>query len=441
MSPALFLFAATGVCLGLNDVWRFPALMLEHGSLWFPLLYLAGLALIGVPLLVAELALTRLGHSRPADNFGFVSPDRRSTQLWQYAGIIVLAVVFLILCYTTVVASWLTAYTVRALAGGLEDISPGAARLMFNSLITDPERLLGWHTLFVLALGAASARGVNAGLGRVSRAMVLAVFGIGAVLALCAMAAYGTPLAALGGWKLTGALVVDAMTQSFFTLGVCMGAMLILGHYLPASARVGRLVAGVVGLDILFVALSCLAVLPGLASGQGPVEGVTYAMETVPMLLSGTPFGRLFLGAFYVLLLLLVTTTALVLMELLIGWIGHKTGGRTRAGVSAAVAAAVWGGGLLALLSFSALSFDFEFVGEARRFGLFDVMDILSSHILLPIIGLLMTVYVGWRVSRADFQNAMGWRHAATVLHNLKRYWMPLVMAAIFVILVFGRVL
>lgn len=439
------MFAAAGVCLGLNDVWRFPALVMEHGSYWFPVLYLAGVILIGIPLLVAELALTRLGRSRPAENFGFVAAAPEISRLWQYAGIIVLVTVFLILSYTTVIASWMTAYAVRAMTGGLEDISLGAARLMFHSLITDPERLLGWHTLFVLALGWAVSRGVNAGVGRISRVLVIAVFAITAALAVASLYAYAgaetaEPVWPLKGWGLSGALVVDAVTQSFFTLGVCMGAMLILGTYLPVDARVGPLVAGVVGLDFLFVALTCLAVVPGLPAGGGAgAEGVTYAMETVPLLLSGAPFGRIYLGAFYLVLLLLVVTTALVLMELLAAWMIHRTR-KPRSSVVTGVAITVWCGGVLAMLSFSALSFDFEFVGEMKNFGLFDLMDILSSQILLPIIGLLMTVFVGWHITRVDFQTAMGWRYFGLVLHHLKRYWLPLGVAAIFFILVFGRV-
>lgn len=444
MSPTMFLFAAAGVCLGLNDVWRLPALVMEHGSFWFPLLYLAGVFVIGVPLLVAELALTRLGRSRPAENFGFIMEGSNAAGLWQYAGLVVLVAVFLIISYTTVVASWMTSYAVRAVTGGLEDISLGAARLMFHALITDPERLLGWHTLFVLVLAWVAARGAGNGLGRVSRVLVTVVLALAAALATASLTAYGSgALAAVSpasGPGLTGALVADALSQSFFTLGVCMGAMLILGHYLPGEVRLGKLVAGVVGLDVLFVALSCIAVLPALASEESAgAEGVAFAMETVPMLLSNAPVGRLYLAAFYVLLLLLVATTALVLMELLVAWVGHKTRWPRRKAASAA-AIMVWVGGLVALLSFSVLSFDFEFAGEVRSFGLFDVMDILSSQILLPIIGVLMTVFVGWHIARPDFQAAMGWSYAATVLHHMKRYWIPLVVAAILVILVFGRV-
>lgn len=444
MSPGLFVFAAAGVSLGLNDVWRFPHLVVEHGSLWFPLLYLAGVALIGVPLLLAELTLVRLGHSRPSDNFGFVVKAPDASRLWQYAGIIVLITVFLILSYTTVVASWMTAYAVRSVTGGLEDISLGTARLLFRSLITDSERLLAWHTLFVLALGWVAARGVNSGIGRVSKYLVAAVFAIVVALGLSSQALFGDGLASTPEWSLNGstwsaALVVDAIVQSFFTLGICMGAMMILGTYLPPAARVGPLVLSVVALDILFVALACFAVVPTLAAGADG-EGVAFAVETVPMLLSAAPFGRVFLGAFYILMLLLLMTTALVLMEVLVAWWMEKTK-KSRISAVLGVAAAVWGGGLLALLSFSVLSFEFEFVGEARNFGLFDMMDILSSRIMLPIIGLLMAVFVGWNITRMDFESAMGWNHAASVLHQLKRYWVPLIVAAILIFQVFGRVL
>lgn len=445
ISPGLFVFAASGVCLGLSDVWRFPQMVAEHASPWFPLLYLASVLLIGVPLLVAELVLARLGRSNPSANFGFHVEGVEASSLWQYAGMVVLLAVFLILCYTAVVAGWMMSYTVRSVVGGLDDVSPGVARLMFQSLVTDPERLLGWHTLFAAGLGCVAARGVNNGTGRFSRRLVVTIFVIAVLLAGLSLYHYGlAPVLALdwpGHWSaLSGAMVVDAVTQAFFTLGVCMGAMLILGHYLPPAARTGRLVVGVIGLDMLFVCLAGLGVLPLVLSREHAGEGISFAVETLPLAVSDLPLGGLYLGAFYALLFLLVATTALVLMELLVTWLVARTG-KARASAAFLAASAVWVGGLLALLSFSALSFEFEFVGEEKSFGLFDVMDILSSQILLPVIGLLMAVFVGWNIDRNTYMSAMGEGRAVHGLHVLKRYLVPAVLSVIFVILVFGRVI
>ncbi|MGA8261721.1 MAG: sodium-dependent transporter [Arenicellales bacterium] len=445
ISPALFVFAAAGVCLGLSDVWRVPSLLLKYDSLWFPLVYLAAVVLVGMPLLVAELALARLGHSHPSTNFGFLVKDTKGGGLWQYAGIVVLITVILILFYTTVVAGLMMAYSARAAVGEFHEISPGVARLMFQSLITDPERLLGWHTLFVLALGWVAGRGLEEGLGRVSRGLVLAIFAIAAALVGLAFYRYGASGLAGLHWTVHGSqlsvpMVLDAVTQAFFTLGVCMGAMMILGTHLSPRARLGPLVLGVVGLDTLFVVLACVAVLPVLLDQKVDTEGISFAMETVPMALSGSLAGRWCLTAFYVLLFMLVATTALVLMEFLVCWIGEKTG-RSRSSAAHLAAVVVWVGGLLALLSFSAFSFNFEFVGKEKHFGLFDVMDILSARILLPVIGLLMTVFVGWRIDRDTFAAATGWGHAAVVLHVLKRYLVPVAVAAVFAALVFGRML
>lgn len=445
LSPGLFVFAAAGVCLGLSDVWRFPLLMAEHASPWYPVVYLAAVLLVGVPLMVAELALARLGHSRPSANFGFLVEGTEASVLWQYVGIVVLIAVFLILCYATVIAAWMMAYTVRALIGGLAEMSPGVARLMFQSLITDPERLLGWHTLFVVLLGWVAVRDVNAGVGRFSRLLVIAVFAVAALLAALSVHEYGTgPVLAAdwsGPWSMpSGAMLLDAVTQAFFTLGVCMGAMLILGHYLAPAARPGYLVLGVVAADVLFVSLAALGVLPLLFSQDNWASGISFAVETVPLALSGVPLGGVYLGLFYALLFLLVATTALVLMELLVSWAADRTR-KSRASVAPPVALAVWIGGVLALLSFSGLSFEFEFVGEQKSYGLFDVMDILSSQILLPVIGLLMAVFVGWNIDKKRFRAAMGESSAVGVLHYLKRYLVPAVVALIFVVLVFDRVL
>ena len=446
ISSRLFVFAAAGVCLGLSDVWRFPYLLLEHGSAWFPILYLLAVILVGTPLLVAELALARLGHSHPSTNFGFLVKEDGGNPLWQYAGIVVLLAVFLILCYTTVVAGWMMAYAVRAAVGGLEAVSAGAARLVFQSLVTDPERLLGWHTLFLLGLGWVVAKGVEAGVGRYARGMVIAIFAI--AIGLCGLSLFERglePLRALyeavQASGLSLGLLSDALVQAFFTLGVCMGAIMILGTHLSPGARVVPLVLSVVLLDVLFVALASVTMMPVLLDVEVPTEGISLAVETVPVAVSsGGALGRAQLAAFYVMLLLLVSTTALVLMEFLVSWIGEKTG-KARSAATAIASIAVWFGGLLALLSFSAFSFSFEFAGRQKNFGLFDVMDILSSHILLPVIGLLMAVFVGWNIDRETFQSAIGWQRTASMLHHLKRYLVPTILAAIFIILVFGQIL
>lgn len=442
ISTRLFVFAAAGVCLGLSDVWRFPYLLLEYDSVWFPLIYLAGVMLIGMPLLIAELALARLGHSHPSANFGFLVAGTTGGKLWQYAGILVLVTVFLIISYTTVVASWMMAYVVRSVFGGFEDMSAGVARLIFHSLITDPERLLGWHILFILALGWTVARGVNEGTGRVSARLVPALFAVAAPLAALSVYKFGAGSLIALDWvprwsALTVPLVLDAVTQAFFTLGVCMGAMMILGSHLSPRTRLGPVVLGVVGLDTAFVVLACIAVLPVLGAGETATEGVSFAVETVPLALSGAILDRVCLAAFYVVMFLLVATTALVLMEFLVSWIVERTG-RSRSSAAAAAVVAVWVGGLLALLSFSSFSFEFDFVGTEKHFGLFDVMDILSARILLPVIGLLITVFVGWKIDRETFTAATGWGRGAAILHVLKRYLVPVAVAAVFLVLVFG---
>lgn len=445
MPPRLLVFAAAGVCVGLNDVWRFPYLVVEHGSLWFPLLYVVAVLVLALPLLVAELALARLGHSRPAANFGFRLPGADAGALWQYAGMLVLAAVFLILSYSSVVAGWMMAYGLRSAAGGLEELSVGAARLVFDSLTSDPERLLGWHTLFVLALSWVAARGAAAGTGRYCKALVIGVFAAAVALAAGSLSGFGLEAfrafdVSLRLSTLSGALALDAMTQAFYTLGVCMGAMMILGAQLAPDARVGRLALAVVGLDMLFVALACAGAVPLLASGEAAAPGISFAIETVPLALSGVPFGRLWLVLFFGLLFALVATTALVLMECLVCWLVVKTG-RSRSRSAGAAGAAVWACGLLTLLSFSELSFEFEFVGEQKSFGLFDAMDIISAQILLPIIGLLMAVFVGWKIDKNKLDDVIGSKRAAGMLRRLTRYLAPVAVAVIFVTLVFGRVL
>lgn len=445
ITPRFFVYAAAGVCVGLSDVWRFPVLLAEYQTLWFPIVYLAGLLLVGVPLLVAELALGRLGHSHPRANFGFNQPGHGAGPLWQYAGIIVLLAAFLILACATVVASWMLAYAAHSVVGSIGDFSDGMAWTTFYALVTSPERLLGWLTLLVVALGWIAAKDIDAGLGRFARRLVITLLVLGTLLSGLSLWKFGVgAILAVDGpldWsQLSAGLVLDAVTQSFFTLGVGMGAMMILGHHLRSEVPLVPLVLGVVGIDMLFVGLAFAGIVPLVVSAGSAEGGIVLAMKTVPQAVSMVPASWLYRGLFYLLLFLLVIPTALVLMELLVAWLSEKTG-KPRAMTAPVVAVAVWIGGVVAQLSFGSLAFDFEFVGQNKNFGLFDVMDILGSRILIPIIGLLMAIFVGWNIDKHAFAATVGNAWLASLFRALLRYVVPIVVGVIFIRLVFGEVL
>ncbi len=437
----MFVLAATGSAVGLGNIWRFPYITAENGGGAFVLVYLVCILLIGVPILAAELSIGRRARRSPVNALRSLARSDSGGRYWWLFGYLGMGAGLLILSFLSVIAGSAMAYMVRTAGGVFEGVTARGAESIFIGLIGDPERLLAWHTLFMAMTTVIVARGVRLGLEWAAKYLVPVFF---LLLLLLVLGGYLFHPEAF--WQGVGLLfypefsaltangILVAMGHAFFTLSLGMGVMIIYGSYLPAGTHIGKMSLAVAATDTLAALLAGLAVFPwvlgsGLEMGIGP--GLVF--QTLPVAFGQTPAGSWFGALFFLLLVIAALTSAISLFEPTVAWlVENKSMGRPRA--AAWVGGGAWLAGILTVMSLGPWAFDFQFAGELRVKGMFDILDILTSVIMLPAGGLAVALFAGWVLYRSRTLEALGKDGVRFRLGYLVlRYVTPLSLAAIFV--------
>ena len=164
-----FILAASGSAVGLGNIWRFPYTAGEYGGGAFVLVYLLCVACIGIPIMMAEVALGRRGRQSPINTMRSLAEQEGKSPAWSLLGWMGIVSGFLILSFYSVIAGWTLAYVFRAAGGAFSGIDAAGSEAMFGALVGDPERLLAWHTVFMVMTVLVVARGVASGLEQAVR--------------------------------------------------------------------------------------------------------------------------------------------------------------------------------------------------------------------------------------------------------------------------------
>lgn len=436
-SPAVFMLAAVGSAVGLGNIWKFPYLAGANGGGAFVLVYLLCVAVVGIPLLIAEVLIGRHGRLSPVNSLARLARKAHASHLWPLAGAVGMVAGLIILSFYSVIGGWALAYVVRTASGLFVDVTAEGAANIFQGLIRDPERLLAWHTLFILMTALVAVRGVRSGLEQAVRLLVPAL-----IILLLVVVGYnlnsGHFMQALDflfrpdfdRFGANGAL--QALGHAFFTLSLGMGAMLIYGSYLPAAAPIPRMALAVALLDTLIAMLAGLAIFPlvfanDLAPGSGP--GLLFT--TLPVAFGHMPGGTYVGTLFFLLLVLAAWTSAISLLEPLVAWLVENL--RLQRSRSVTLAAFLaWLLGLVSLLSFSRWAFSFRFGGQVRHNGWFDALDVLTSGIMLPAVGLAIALFGGWVLPRRITAGELGNGPVGHLWRLAIRYLVPLAIATVF---------
>lgn len=433
-SRLAFILAATGSAVGLGNIWRFPYLTGENGGGAFVLIYIACVILMGVPIMMAEIMLGRRGRQSPVNTMRTLAEEEGRSPAWQYLGWLGMLAGFLILSFYSVVGGWTLAYVLRTGSGIFTGATADGVLSIFNGFVADPERLLAWHTLFMVMTTMVVARGVKSGLEQAVRFMMPALFILLVAMAGYAMnsGAYGQAMAYLftpDFSKVTGGVVLSAMGQAFFSLSLGMGAIMIYGSYLSHTASIPRMSFIIAGLDMTVSLLAGLAIFPLVfAYGLQPQGGPGLIFMTLPIAFGQMPAGTLFGTAFFVLLVFAAWTSAISLLEPIVAWLVENKGvSRVKAATGAGIA--IWLFGIGSVLSFNLWS-------EHRLLGktFFDVTDYLTSNVMLPLGGLLIAVFSVWMMAAESSRSELGLRDglAYRTWRFLVRYVGPVAILLVF---------
>ena len=411
-----FVLAAVGSAVGLGNLWKFPYITGEHGGGAFVLVYLACILLIGLPVLMAEIAMGRKGRGSPPETMAKLAKENRSSKLWWLLGVNGMLAGVLILSFYTVIAGWGIAYFVDSLTGQFVGIGATEAGNHFKALIADPYQLLLWHTLVMLFTIVVVSRGVKSGIEKAISLMMPALFVLLIILFGYALSTSGFTqsvnfLFKADFSKLTGESVLVAMGHAFFTLSIGMGAMMVYGAYLSKKHSVIKagiwisfadmavaLIAGVIIFSIVFS--------NNLTPGSGP--GLLF--ETLPVAF-GDMFGGWFFGTlFFGLVVLAALSSAISLIEPTIRWCESRWK-MARKKAAWLVGSLTWLLGITTILSFNLWS-DVSIIGDKN---FFESLDLLTANIMLPLGGLLMAVFFGWIMTKESIKQEL----------NLTDSWMP----------------
>ena len=429
-----FILAATGSAVGLGNIWKFPYITGENGGGAFVLVYLLCIALIGIPIMMAEILLGRRGRQSPMNTMALLAREAGASPAWKLLGVLGVIAGFLILSFYSVIAGWALAYIERAVSGAFTGLDKTGVEQLFSGLVGDWEKLLGWHTLFMVLTVVVVARGVRKGLERAVSILMPLLFVILVLLVGYAIAQGDFSRAVDFMFKpdfskLSGEAILIAMGHSFFTLSLGMGAIMIYGSYLPSHVSIGQVTLVVAIADTVVALLAGLAIFPivfaqGLEAGAGP--GLIF--QTLPLAFGQMPGGVVIGTLFFIMLIFAAWSSAISLIEPAVTWMVERTPlERTSAAFVAGFIA--WLLGIGTVLSFNEWS-DVTWLG--RTF--FDNLDFLTTNILLPLGGLLICIFTAWVMRREDVLDELELPDGALfeLWHFLIRFFAPAAVVVIF---------
>ncbi|MCF6257641.1 MAG: sodium-dependent transporter [Gammaproteobacteria bacterium] len=392
----IFILAATGSAVGLGNIWKFPYITGENGGGAFVLVYLLCIAAIGIPIMMAEVLLGRRGRQSPINTMKTLAKEEGRSKAWALLGWSGVVAGFLILSYYSVIAGWGLAYVLNAGSGAFTGAPAAEIQSIYTTLVASPGQLIFWHSLFMLMTMLVVARGVKKGLEVAIRFLMPALFVLLLIMVGYAISS-GEFVRGLSFLftpdfsKISAEGVLIAMGHAFFTLSLGMGAIMIYGSYMPKNASIAQTSIIVALADTVVALLAGMAIFPIVfANALEPGAGPGLIFQTLPIAFGSMPGGSFFGAVFFVLLVLAAWSSAISLIEPAVAWLVENKGW-TRVKASAWCGFATWLMGLGTVLSFNEWS-DYTLWGK----NFFELLDFLTSNIMLPLGGLFIALFAAW---------------------------------------------
>lgn len=441
---------ALGSAVGLGNIWKFPYMTGTGGGGAFLVIYLFFVFVVAVPVMISEFVIGRRSRLNPVGAFKKLENNTRTT--WAGIGFMGALSAYLIMFFYSCVAGWVYFYTFKAAIGAFTGVTAETAGAMFGSAIgvgtaggsffsaavLSP---IFWQVLVLCVIGTIISLGVSKGIEKAIRVMMPALF---VLLIICVIRALTLPGAADGlkflfhvdFSQVTPAIVLAAMGLAFFKLSLGMGTMIAYGSYFTEEADLSTAPLKIAVADICVSMLAGLAIFPTVFSfGLEPGAGPGLLFVTIPLVFSQMPFGQVLLFAFFLLTSFAANGAMLSLVEVPTIWMSEEFNmPRKKAALLNCVIIGLVG--VLAACSADSSSFlgGIKFFGK----GFFDLFDFLSSNILMPLGGLFIALYTGYKMKSKDLIDELtnhgkldnGGRVA--IIRFLCRYVTPVLVALIF---------
>ncbi len=395
--------AAAGSAIGLGNIWKFPYITGIHGGSAFIIVYLVCIVAIGLPIMLSELLIGRRTQKGVIGSFKKLAPKSS----WFLIGYMGLAAAFMILAFYGVVAGWTVDYTVKALTGEFTGKSAEQLEGMFDGFIGSTAMPIFWQVIFMGITGLIVVAGIKNGIEKYTKILmpILLVILVMLCVRSVTLPGAGAGLAFLlepDFSKLSAEGVIAALGHAFFSLSLGMGTLLTYGSYVRKDNNLGNTAVNITFADTFIALLAGVAIFPAVfAFGIEPGAGPGLVFITLPNVFMQMPLGSFFAIAFFVLLAIAALTSSISILEVVTTYLCEQSRiSRVKATIIAIIAITALG--IPCSLSFGAMS---EFKLFDKNF--FELLDYISANILLPLGGMLIALFVGWKLKRKDLEDEL----------------------------------
>lgn len=435
-----FILVSAGCAVGLGNVWKFPYICGQNGGAAFILLYLICLAILGWPILTSEFAVGRGSQRSIAGAFEALEPAGTSWHRFRWFSV---AGNYLLMMFYTMVAGWMINYAIRSLTGSLAGQSAEQIGEGFSRMLQSPAEMSLFMVLAVLISFGVCARGLQNGVERITKVMMLCL-----IVLMLALAVHSLILPNMSdGLRFYlvpdfgkikeigfGNVLFAAMSHAFFTLSVGMGNMEIFGSYLSKDRRLTGEALNVMCLDTFVALMAGVIIIPAcFAYGVQPDSGPSLLFITLPNVFNHMAGGRLWGTAFFVFMSFAALSTVIAVFENIIS-VSMELFGWTRKKSVAVNIAGIILLSLPAVLGFSILS-GIQPLGSGST--IMDLEDFLVSYNILPLGSMLFVLFCtkkngwGWENFLKETDTGAGMRYPRMVRQYM-RFGIPLIIAFIY---------
>lgn len=427
-----------GSAIGLGNIWRFPYIAGEEGGGAFIIIYILASFILALPIFISETLIGRRSGSNAVGAMKKFAPGTK----WKLIGIMTVISPLIVLGYYSVVGGWSVEYLFKALAFDFTGTQPDKIEGFFGRFISSTWEPVVAHSIFIAMTAGIVLGGVKKGIEKFSKTTMPLLF-----LLIVAIAVYSITLpGAFAGVdylikpdfsKVSIGTIASAMGQAFFSLSLGVGTILTYGSYVRKQENLLVSGIGTASADILFAILAGFAIMPAVfAAGIQPGAGPGLVFETLPFIFNKMGASIPWISAiiaiiFFLTILVAALTSSISMFEVGVAYLCEEKK-MSRKKATLWVGLICWTIGILCSLSFGPLS-GVHILGKS----IFDFLDGLCSIWLMPIGGLMFTLFVGWKMSRSDVEDEFTNhrkvnRRAFPVVYFLIRYIAPVGVIAIF---------
>ena len=398
----------------------------ESGGGAFVIIYILSVIFLALPIMCAEILIGKRGKQNPVNTLRTLSseasyytkdesdsPLNRKVKVkkqfdnkdlfsnWELVGWMGIIAGILILSFYSVIAGWTLSYIIKSISGSFILITAAGSTAKFETFISDPEKLILWHTLFMILTCYIVSKGIKSGIERAIKFLIPGLF-----ILLIGLAGYAYTLPGFSDAmtylfvadfnKINNTVILSAMSMAFFSLSIGMGSLMVYGSYLPEDTSIFQVSSAVAFFDTFVAILAGIIIFPIVftydldPNSAGP--GLIF--QTLPIAFGAMDFGSIIATFFFILLFFAAITSSISLIEPAITFVVEKFS-LSRIYATNVLGVLTWALGIFTVLSFNELS-DFKIFGMT----IFDNIDYLTSKVMLPLGGLLMALFAGFIMKR-----------------------------------------